>query len=114
MIFLGYIKSSKNAIGVIGVNAIQKNCYKEYINYCMVTSLPSTTELENQAKVKKSLVSKKFVLQNCFPSPSSNICRTCKLPYLNIPISKLTSREVPKLCPTKYIHGYLSEFGNNF
>ena len=75
------------------------NINAEYINYCTVTSLPSTTELENQAKVKKSLVSKKFVLQNLFSPPPSKM-KKFQTSYLNIPISKLISREVPMLYPT--------------
>ena len=39
----------------------------------MVTSLPSTTELENQAKVQKCLVKKEFVLQNRLPPATSKI-----------------------------------------
>ena len=62
------------------------NINAEYINYCTVTSLPSTTELENQAKVKKSLVSKKFVLKNQFPpSPSKmQTFQTSLSQYLNL------------------------------
>ena len=36
----------------------------------MVTSLPLTTELENQAKVQNSFVKKGFFLQNRFPPPT--------------------------------------------
>ena len=78
----------------------------------MVTSLPSTTESEVQAKVKKSLVRKEFVCRIVFHLHLLK-CRTSQLPFLNIPISKLISREVPKLYPTCYIHSCLSEFGNN-
>ena len=62
----------------------------------MVTSPPSTTELENQAKVKK----KALLVKNLFCRIVFHLrllkCRASKLPYLNIPISKLISREVPK------------------
>ena len=56
-----------------------------------------STELENQAKVQKSLVRKEFVLQNRFPPPTSKMQNflTSLSEYL-----KLISTEVPKLYPT--------------
>lgn len=66
----------------------------------MVTSRPSTTESQNQAKVqRKALLGKIFFYRMVFNLKLLK-CGTSQLPYLDFPICRLLSREVPKLYPT--------------